>query len=881
MQIRRSKAVCGDGGESSIMQRVTQRILSVALAFAAVAAGAETPAERHFIDKVKPLLDSRCISCHGPDKVKGALRLDSRAAALRGGDNGPAVVPGKPNDSLLLHAVMHAKKDLEMPPKEKLTTNDIAVLRRWIEEGAPWPEISTNATVTAQSQSREKLGDAWHDPRNPIVRIFGGQRLDLWSLKPVQRVDPPRVRNKKLVRNPIDNFVLAKLEAVKFQLASEADKRTLARRLSFDLTGLPPTPDDLQQFLNDKRRGAYERFVDKLLASPRYGEHQARLWMDVIRYSDSNGFDWDEFRPKAWRFRDYLIRAFNNDKPFDQFVREQLAGDELFDGPPKDEAEQAALVATGYLRMGPQDNSAGGFNEQDRSRAELMADLTETTASAFLGLTMSCNRCHDHKYDPLSQADHYRMRAFFEPVKFADDVPLDFATEQEAIRAHNKAINEKLKPLQEQRDALLAGVKKKLRAEKVAKLSTNDQALLETPKEKRTNDLKDNVVALEKKVEPKDKEVQSALNDDQKKQNESLGKQIDALKKEKRSFTLALLMTDNAEKVPVTKVLFQGNHKDPRDPVVPGFISALDPNPAPIEKPRNAKTTGRRLTLAHWIASANNPLTARVLVNRVWQEHFGKGLVATPNDFGLAGARPTHPELLDWLASEFVRNGWSVKLLHRLIVTSATYRQSSVPAGKRNRNGAENDLLSHQNIRRLSAEQLRDSLLAVSGTLKLDHTGGPPIWPDLPPEILQANPAFLDDNETKTKGWYPSSKTNQNVRSVFLIQKKTVRVPFMETFDLPENSISCARRNVSIVAPQALSLLNSSLTIEAARALAARVQRHAGTDTVKQVERAFALTLQRAPQSDERRACLALVQQRNLTELCRALLNVNEFMFVD
>jgi hypothetical protein len=287
------------------------------------------------------------------------------------------------------------------------------------------------------------------------------------------------------------------------------------------------------------------------------------------------------------------------------------------------------------------------------------------------------------------------------------------------------------------------------------------------------------------------------------------------------------------------------------------------------------------LTLADWIASTNNPLTARVLVNRVWQEHFGKGLVATPNDFGLAGARPTHPELLDWLANEFIRSGWSVKSLHRLIVTSATYRQASVAAAKRNQSDAENDLLSRQDIRRLSAEQLRDSLLAVSGTLKLDHAGGPPIWPDLPPEILQANPAFLDDNETKTKGWYPSPKTNQNVRSVFLIQKKTVRVPFMETFDLPENSISCARRNVSIVAPQALSLLNSSLTIEAARAMAERVQREAGTDEAKQVERAFALTLQRAPQRDEGRACLALVQQRNLAELCRALLNVNEFVFID
>ena len=877
-------------------------------------------AERHFTDKVKPLLESRCISCHGPDKVKGGLRLDSRGAILKGGEGGPALIPGKPTDSLLLQAVMHSKKDLGMPPKEKLTPNDVAVLKRWIEDGAPWPASATNVTAAApQLKPGERIGDAWHDPRNPIVRIFGGQRLDLWSLKPVKRVEPPKPAFSRsvisesvisgakgagartallntdslitdhLLRNPIDNFILAKLAEKKLKPAPEADKRTLARRLYFDLIGLPPTPEEMSDFLNDKRRDTYERLVDKLLASPRYGEHQARLWMDVVRYSDSNGFDWDEFRPKAWRFRDYLIRSFNSDKPFDQLIREHLAGDELVEGAPKNEAEQDALIATGYLRLGPQDNSAGAFNEQDRSRAELMADLTETTASAFLGLTMSCNRCHDHKYDPLSQADHYRMRAFFEPVKYADDAPIDLGPAQEAVRAHNKALDEKIKPLQEQRDGLLAEVKKRLREEKVMKLAPEDQALLDVPKEKRTNDLKSKIEALEKKVEVKDKEVQAALAEEEKKKNESLGKQIDGLKREKRSFTAALLMTDNAEKVPVTKVLFQGNHKDPRDPVVPGFISALDPNPAEIRKPRNAKTTGRRFTLADWIASTNNPLTARVFVNRAWQQHFGQGLVATPNDFGLAGARPTHPELLDWLASEFMRGGWSIKSLHRLMVTSATYRQNSSVesrgSGVESRSGAgldsDNSFLGRQNFRRLSAEQLRDSLLAVSGLLKLEHTGGPPIWPELPPEILQANPAFLDDNAEKTKAWYPSPRTNQNVRSVYLIQKKTVRVPFMETFDLPENSISCARRNESIVAPQALSLLNSVLTVEAARALAERVQRDAGVDKGKQVDRAFALTQQRSAGQDERAACLNLLEQYSLTELCRALLNVNEFIYVD
>jgi hypothetical protein len=902
------------------MPTVKRRLTNALLLLAAITASADSPGDQHFTDKVKPLLESRCISCHGPDKVKGGLRMDSRPALLKGGDTGPALVPGKPAESLLLQAVLHSKKDLEMPPKEKLTSNDVAVLRRWIEEGAPWPLAGSNIAASVQTKAGERIGNAWTDPRNPIVKIFGGQRLDLWSLKPLRHVELPKA---VAGGNPIDAFIAAKLKQNGRKLSPPADKRTLARRLYFDLTGLPPTPAEMDEFLKDRRRDAYEQLVDKLLASPRYGEHQARLWMDAIRYSDSNGFDWDEFRPRAWRFRDYLIRAFNADKPFDQFIREQLAGDELFDGAPKNEKEQEYLVATGYLRMGPQDNSASLFNEQDRARAELMADLTETTASAFLGLTMSCNRCHDHKYDPLSQADHYRMRAFFEPVKYADDLPLDLGTDQEAIRAHNKALDEKIKPLQEKRDAVLGEVKKKLRDEKAAKLSEEDRALLEIPKEKRTNDLKDKVAALEKKVEPKDKEIQTALSPEQKKHTEALAKQLDEFKKQKRSFTLGLLMVDNAEKVPVTKVLFQGNHKDARAAVEPGFISILDPNPAPIRKAVNAKSTGRRLTLANWIASTNNPLTARVFVNRAWQQHFAHGLVATPNDFGLAGARPTHPELLDWLADDFMRNGWSVKKLHRLIATSATYRQQSTGnksassrKGKAPKTSSDAPGMdySRQQIRRLSAEQLRDSLLAVSGLIKLDHKGGAPIWPDLPPEILQANPAFLDDNETKTKGWYPSPKTNQNVRSVYLVQKRTVRVPFMETFDMPENSISCARRTESIVAPQALTLLNSSLAIEAARALAERVTREAGTNAAKQIERAFALTLQRAPDKNEQRACLALLQDRSrshiaapaattpklsatltnaptatakpktdrpLTELCRALLNLNEFIYID
>ena len=864
-------------------------------------AWADAVADQHFLNKVKPLLDSRCITCHGAEKQKGGLRLDSRAAAIQGGESGPAVVPGKPGESLLLDAVLHSKKELKMPPKEKLTAADITVLKRWIRDGAPWP-ATTALAVAPKAIPGERIGDAWSDSRNPIVRIFGGQRLDLWSLQAISNSPPPAVRNKHWVRNPIDRFVLARLEAAKLAPSSGADRRTLIRRLSFDLTGLPPSPEEVDAFVRDRAPDAYEQLVDRLLDSPRYGEHQARQWLDVIRYSDSNGFDWDEFRPRAWRFRDYVIRAFNADKPFDQFIREQLAGDELLAGPPRTAAEQDSLIATGYLRLGPQDNSAGAFNEQDRSRAELMADLVETTSSAFLGLTMACCRCHDHKFDPLSQADHFRLRAFFEPVKFTDDLPLDLATEQESIRRHNEKLDAQLKPFEQQRDELLAKVKQRLRDERAAKLAPEEKTWLELPQPSQVGDLKSKVEAVKQKIEPSDQEVNDALNDKEKERRDQLGKEIAALKKQRRDFTLGWLMTDADGAVPVTHVLFQGNHKLPREVVEPGFISALDPNPAAIRKAANAKTTGRRLTLAEWIASPTNPLTARVLVNRVWQTHFGRGLVATGNDFGLAGARPANPELLDWLAAEFVRSGWSLKKLHRLVVTSAAYRQAfsqpvisrsvtskSVTKAMRQTTATHTDspitgsLITDSLIpvpRRLSAEQLRDALLAVAGILQ-PKSGGPPVWPDLPPEVLQANPAFLDDNETKTKGWYPSPKAEQNVRGIFLVQKRTVRVPFMETFDLPENATSCARRNVSTVAPQALSLLNSPLATEVAQAFAARVERETPATARERVERAFLLALQRRPASAERVACEHFLAQRSLPELCRALLNLNEFIYVD
>ena len=733
------------------------------------------------------------------------------------------------------------------------------------------------------------LGNAWEDPRNPVLRIFGGQRLDLWSLRPVKLQGVPSVDSLTAEpttrRSLLDAWLHSGLPRSSELKVPEADSRTLIRRLSLDLTGLPPSVEDVESFEREcvqelrsaggSASQAYERLVDRLLASPRYGEHQARQWLDVIRYSDSNGFDWDEFRPRAWRFRDYVIRAFNADKPFDRFILEQLAGDELLEGPPRDVSEQDALIATGYLRLGPHDNAAGLFNEQDRSRAELMADLTETTSSAFLGLTMSCCRCHDHKFDPLLQADHFRLRAFFEGVKFADDLPLDMATDQAAIREHNAGLERQRDEVEVRRQTLLAPHRERLRAERLARLTDEERQWLKDPDDRHPEERRSRVATLRKQVEPKESELKAALEGDAKTLHAELEKQITQINSARREFTTGLLMTDQETLPAETRILVLGDHKRLGQPVVPGFLSILDPNPAVIPKPANPKTLGRRLALARWIASPENPLTARVFVNRLWQQHFGQGLVDTPNDFGLAGSRPSHPELLDWLAAEFVRGGWSVKHLHRTVLLSAAYRQAVVDPGS-----LSESLGFRRSPRRLSAEQLRDALLATSGSLQL-VSGGSPVWPDLPAEILQANPAFLDDNATRTKGWYPSPRERQSVRSVFLVQKRTVRVPFMETFDLPENSTSCARRTGSTVAPQALSLLHSPLAVEASQELAKRVRQEVGNESEAQVRHVFRIALQREPKPEEHEACLRLLRRRSLPELCRALINLNEFAYVD
>lgn len=821
----------------------------------AIARSAETEelSPIQLADRASLILKSQCLSCHGPDKAEGELRIDSRAALLQGGTLGITIDTTNPEQSLLLQVIEGKRAGLEMPPKNPLPDSEIQLLRDWITGGALWSHESWNRTdlSTDDGSSKSPQGDAWSDPQNPVRRRWNGERLQLWSLGKLVTPSIPLPANKSSMIKPLENNDAASsapelqswstaaatsatplnaidLFVTQYRIENHlpapepADTRILLRRLYFDLCGLPPTTDEMDRWLNASSDSDYEQLVNRLISSPRYGEHIGRMWLDVVRYSDSNGFDWDEYRPKAWKYRDYVIESFNQDQRFDRFIIEQLAGDELLEGEPRSEEELRLLIATGFLRLGPQDNAASLFNEQDRSRAEFLSDITETTGSAFLGMTLSCCRCHDHKTDPLLQTDYFRLRAFFAGVQYGDERPVEIAERQQEIDRWNEELDRKILELQQQLKEL----------EQKAKAASD----------------------------PKDATDTNAAS------AEMISNEIKSLKALQKQHEFGLIISEKRDSIPATFVFYQGDYRSPREEVLPGIPAVLDPKEMSVPEHRKS-SSGRRTALAQWIASPQNPWTARVIVNRLWQLHFGEGLVSTPNDFGLSGQKPRHPQLLDWLAAEFIRSNWSIKHMQRLIVTSRTYREKLT------------SLSWPRAIRRLSAEQLRDAMLSVSGLLQ-HRAGGPPIWPPIPAEVLTANPATLDDNETKTKGWYPSPEKDQTVRSVYLIQKRTVRIPFMETFDLPDNTVSCGCRGVSIVAPQALTMLNGDWSLQAADALAQKI-RSIDSSPEAIVANLFSEVYQRSPTNSEQKSCLDFLSRRSLVELSRVLLNTNEFGFIE
>lgn len=777
---------------------------------------------------VLPILLRRCTVCHGPRRREAGLDLRSRAAMLRGGKSGPAIVLGKPEKSLLLKKIHSG----EMPPRRRIVevsikpieATETELLTRWIALGAP--EVHQEPDVASSRP-------------DPLVTE---KDRDFWAFQSPHAGTPPPVKQRARIRNPIDAFVLHKLEQRGLTLAPEADRATLLRRAYLDLTGLPPQPSEVRAFLSDNDPQSYEKQIERLLASPRYGERWGRHWLDLAGYADTEGKrEQDLVRPAAWRYRDYVIRAFNADKPYDRFLLEQIAGDELADYEHAAEITQELydnLVATGFLRMAP-DPTWYNLTNFLPDRLEVIADEIDVLGSAVMGLTLKCARCHSHKFDPIPQRDYYRLLDVFKgafdehdwmkPNWLAGlsqgprtDRILAWVTtkEQQEWKAHNAK-------LQKEIDALKAAPPKKLSPETEARIKALQAQLLPEPK-------------------------------------------IRAL-------------WDRGEPSP-TYLLQRGDYLRPGRLVGPGVPSVLTDGKTPFEvKPPwpGVRKTGRRLALARWLIRPDHPLTARVLVNRLWKLHFGNGLVKTLDNFGKAGARPTHPELLDWLAVEFVRRGWSIKAMHRLMMTSATYRQSSTVTADHKQLDPENVLCSRMPLTRMDAESLYDTMLIVADCLDENRYG--------PADALEVRGDGLVTPRRTARGWR---------RTIYIQHPRKAIATHLENFDYPQMSPNCVGRRSSTVAPQALHLLNNGMVRQLAEQLARRVRREAGADSARQIDCIYLAALSRPPSELERtlgrRTLTRLAEEwgkhqvdqdeaalRALTTYCHTILNSAAFLYID
>ncbi|HVK13985.1 MAG TPA: DUF1549 and DUF1553 domain-containing protein [Gemmataceae bacterium] len=697
-----------------------------------------------------------------------------------------------------------------------------------------------------------------------VLLVAAGARAespaDHWAWKPATRPAVPAVRGGQPA-NAVDAFVRARLAAAGLAPAGPATREALIRRVTFDLTGLPPTPEAVATFVGDPSPLAYAKVVDGLLASPRYGERWGRHWLDLVRYADTNGFEFDEPRPDAWRFRDYVVRSLNADKPFDRFVREQLAGDEAYPG------DRDALIATGFALLGPDMTDA---SDQAQRRHNTLSDATDTAGLVFLGLTVGCARCHDHKFEPIPQTDYYRLQAFFAPAAFRRDLSVATAAERAAHAAAERAYLANTKALRDDIAAVEGPVRAKVFEKKVALLSAEAQAAHRTPPEQRTGGQQELVAETERLVAVSAAEVTKALTADDRARVAGLREKLKAFDGLKpAALPVAMGLTDTPGPAPTTRLLERGELSNPAAEVQAGFPVALTGGKAmPAAITPAAGGSGRRLALANWIASPANPLTARVIVNRLWQHHFGRGLVATASEFGVHGAKPTHPDLLDFLATELVAAGWRLKAIHRVILMSDTYQQSSVASPEARAKDLDNTLVSRMSRRRLEGEAVRDTLLFVSGRLN-PAMGGPGV---VLPDAAGVAGGSRAVAATADKG--------QHVRrSLYLFSRRSLRQPFLEAFDLPDSNLSCPKREQSTTAPQALALLNAPEAAAAAKALAERVAREA--PTAERIDRAYRLALGRGPTAAEVERSTAFLADAPLSELCRALLNLNEFVYVD
>jgi cytochrome c553 len=741
----------------------------VAAALVAPAAAAPAPDAEHFEKKVRPLLAAHCWQCHGPEKTRGGLRLDSAAGLARGGDSGPVVVAGKPEESRLIQAVRQTG-DLKMPPKEHLTDQEIADLVAWVKAGAVWPG-GTSTTPAGR---------------------FTAEQKGFWAFQPIKAVPPPAVEAMNWPTSPIDRFILARLEEKGLSPAPPADKRTLLRRVAFDLTGLPPTPEEVDAFLKDESPDAFARVVERLLASPHYGERWGRHWLDVVRYADSTANDANAVMRFAFRYRDYVVGAFNTDKPYDRFVVEQLAGDLLEVRRVADKAEVAErIIATGFLMVGPK---ALAETDKEQSRLDIVDDQIDVTGRAFLGLTLACARCHDHKFDPIPTLDYYSLAGIFRSTEVFQDENRNATMWQEW-------------PLSVSADGT--------------------PFLVMAPKEGKTADL---------------------------------------------------------------RVHLRGNRFN-LGPIAPRrFLQIL----AGDNQPPLPATQSGRLELARWIASPTNPLTARVMVNRIWQGHFGTGLVATSDNFGMRGEPPSHPELLDWLAARFIESGWSVKAMHRLILLSSTYQMAGTPNARALQVDPNDRLLWRMPRRRLEAEEVRDAVLAVSGRLERKIGGG---------ELMDVVVKTAEAIDAKRGFFVPRVKSDHecyhtNRRSLYLPVIRNALPEVLALFDAADPNGVTAVRNDTTVPSQALYMLNNPLVREQALHLAKAVLAEAGARDQDRLHSAYARALGRPPSAEEVTEAIGFLQAYTAKaraggrseadgrlgawqSYCQMLFCSNEFLYVD
>ena len=766
---------------------------------------------RFFETRVRPVLVEHCHGCHGEKKQWAGLRLDSREAVLKGGDSGPAVVPGKPGESLLVRAISHEDEDLKMPEKGRIPDRQIADLTKWVEMGAPFP-----SAVTAAERTR--------DPNH-------------WSFQPPADPAVPAVKNEAWAVTALDRFILAKLEAAELTPAEPADRRTLIRRVAFDLTGLPPTPEEVEAFISDPGSDAYVRMVDRLLDSPAYGEKWGRHWLDVARYADSNGLDENVAFGTAYRYRDYVVAAFNRDKPYNQFVREQLAGDLMTATSQEERHEQ--LIATGFLGLG-----AKVLAEVDETKMQmdLVDEQIDVFGRAFLGLTLGCARCHDHKFDPIETADYYGFAGIFKSTRAME-------TYTKLARWHENVLpSPAVDAMKAEYEGQLAA-KKQAISEAVAKADEAARASLATD------------------AKPPEK-LETLYPDATKAELKKLRDELTKLEKTPPEYPTALgVIEDKPADVPIH---VRGSH------LKLGEVVARHTPPV-LRGPEPPQFTGSesgRRELAEWLVDPRHPLTARVFVNRVWRWHFGTGLVRSTDNFGLLSDAPSHPELLDWLARRFIEDGWSMKALHRRILNSATYRQSSVATAETLARDPENRLYSRANVRRLEAEEVRDAWLAVSG--KLDRTLGGSL-------LAIKNREYLFDHTSIDRTDYTSYR-----RSLYLPIIRNNVYDLFQLLDFPDPTVSTSDRSSTTVALQALLALNSPLVLQCASDLADRCLAVKGDDSAKLTQLSL-IAYGRRPTVEElagNTAFLAEVEQsvrdrrQAWNTLCHVVLAANEFVYV-